>query len=210
MCLSSHLAAKLALMGAHETLTLTRPALEDLLRNHGPCVCVAIGESDVVRDEPPSELKTTAVAAMIGEPSSSVRRAIAAGVFGDAKSLKLNGKSYRVPREMATRVARALESGVTLAALTAQAMGHTPISASELNQGVEAAAPRPRQSGHDARTTPLDHAGRCERTGNPAGATTVPTSAGSTSPTDGRGGRTRLRDVPSLGAWRSVRKTPKR
>lgn len=204
MCLTSHLAAKLALMGTHETIAFTTTALEEMLREHGPCACGAVDSGAITHDALPSELTTGAIAFALGKPESSVRRAIAAGVFGDPRALKPNGKAYRVPRGVVDQIDKQLAEGRTLVELAAALTQ----SAAAAERTEDTATNPPRDASSDGRERGPSTA---VSTGAACAARELVTAAKFAPPSiiaRGAQARTTTREhdvapwVPSLGEWR--------
>lgn len=112
MCLKTYFESKVAIMAPGESVTLTREALEWILREHGDCRC-APEESRNPGSEQVSAVgyRTTDLATYFGRAASTIRGWIAGGVFGDPESLKPNGRDYEIPASHVEEVTRKLQQG---------------------------------------------------------------------------------------------------
>ena len=95
-------------MSRDEQLTLSRCDLETLLTEHG--TCASLPAHAAVAESVPPLLNTAQLAARYGIASSTMRKRIHEGWFGEHTRF-LVGKGYRIPRDVALEVESQIAAG---------------------------------------------------------------------------------------------------
>ena len=108
MCVCGHIRRKVGLMSRDEQITLSRCDLETLLTEHGSCA--SLPAQGAVAESVPPLLNTAQLAARYGIASSTMRKRIHDGWFGEHTRF-LNGKGYQIPRDVALEVESQIAAG---------------------------------------------------------------------------------------------------